>query len=427
MSFQATEWARGLPLHSLSAKFTLMMIGSYAGTDGTCFPSLGTLAEDTLQSVATVRRRVRELEDLGILVRFSRWTSPDGKVVLTQVGDDNRPLDCRQSSDELRLQLHVPAEVVKAKIEALGWDKKRHTDQWDEQASEGADGVANCDPTPLQSDTLPGAKPVQPAPSQAADTPGVSPGSHPLNRPLKSLPESTPLTPRDAGGENAVDIGLRKIGDERLAIIKPIWPDDISNAEKASIILGALTDEEWADCQTGAKGYADFIKRRRAAGHDRIVKDFHNWARNQQWAGHLESGRRVEAVEQIRRVPIDSREGKAWAALHRIAHTSPRDWGDEFILHRPLTDQILALANTPPDREWVMITPAMVNQVGAWRAFLGRELGTLARPELLWDRNPGGVRGFLAPWPWPPKKDGTLSATAPDIGCSDAELADFNR
>src|ERR1700689_5529383 len=121
MSFQATEWARGLPLHSLSAKFTLMMIGSYAGTDGTCFPSLTQLAEDTLQSVATVRRRERELEQLGLLVRFARWRSPDGKVVLTQLGDANRPLDCRQTSDELRLNLTRTADQVAAKIIELGW------------------------------------------------------------------------------------------------------------------------------------------------------------------------------------------------------------------------------------------------------------------------------------------------------------------
>ena len=102
MSFQATEWARGLPLHSLSAKFTLMMIGSYAGTDGACFPSLGTLAEDTLQSIDTVRRRIRELEQLDLLVRLARWTSPDGKVVVTEIGDGIKPTGHRQSSDELR-------------------------------------------------------------------------------------------------------------------------------------------------------------------------------------------------------------------------------------------------------------------------------------------------------------------------------------
>ena len=112
MSFQAVEWARALPLDSLSEKFTLLMIASYAGTDDSCFPSLAKLAEDTLQSEATVRRRIRDLEALGLLVRMARWQSPDGQVVVRTVNGP-RPDDHRQTSDELRLLLKIaPTEVA---------------------------------------------------------------------------------------------------------------------------------------------------------------------------------------------------------------------------------------------------------------------------------------------------------------------------
>lgn len=406
MSFQATEWARGLPLHSLSAKFTLMMIGSYAGTDGTCFPSLSQLAEDTLQSVATVRRRERELEQLGLLVRFARWRSPDGKVVLTQLGDANRPLDCRQTSDELRLNLTMTADQVAAKIIELGLDRKRKPDEDDTVDKSPDGGVSDCNPPR-------GSTAVQPSPCQSSDTPGVAELCHPLNRNLKSSPETPPCIPPSGGVVEGQE--QRRVGEQRLSVAEPMWPDPITDANRAIVVLGVLSETEWADCRTGIKGYTAFIQKNRDAGHDRIVKDFHNWVRNRQWVGFITSGTAAQKAKQRTSVAIDSAEGLAWRALHQIARINPIESHATYLLvPGSPSPQLMALANAPSKESWSFIDESQINQIAAWRQFIVSEIGDRVRPELVSDRNWQGSRriwrrGFLAPWRWPPKKDGSIS------------------
>jgi hypothetical protein len=90
-----------------------------------------------------------------------------------------------------------------------------------------------------------------------------------------------------------------------------------------------------------------------------------------------------------------------------------------------LSAQALALDIAPPENEWVFIAANQVNQVSAWKEFLARELAGKPRPELCWDRNYGKGRGFYAPWPWPPRKDGRVSTGPPDTLCTDQDLDDF--
>jgi hypothetical protein len=423
MSFQATEWARSLPLHSLSAKFTLMMIGSYAGTDGTCFPSLTTLAEDTMQSVDTVRRRIRELEQLELLVRLARWTSPDGKVVVTEIGDGTKPSGCRQSSDELRLLLKTTGDDVEARIAALGWDKKKSHDQDDNPP----EGVANCQGG--EDSTA-----VPPAPSHSSATPPVAQLCNPLNRLSNSSEETAPLNPPASGGTIEADSDLKKIGRQRIATVEPLWPEPITNAERAVVILGSLTEQEWADCQIGVKGYAAFIRSRHDVGKDRTVKDFHNWARNRQWAGYLTKGAEVEQAGKRVHAKIDGDAGRAWRNLHTVGRVTPTEFDGQYLLPGMLSPQVMALANAPPPSDWVFIPESNKQQAGAWSSFLRSALEGKARPSLIDDRNWRGSeriaeRGFVAPWPWPPRKDGTLSTTGspPDTYMTEADVRDLDK
>jgi hypothetical protein len=410
MSFQATEWARGLPLHSLSAKFTLMMIGSYAGTDGVAFPSLDTLAEDTLQTVPTVRRRIRELEKLGLLVTFSRWLTPDGSVVRTAPRDIGPP-GCRQSSNEIRLQLERNSTDVLAALSRLTDDKIETADQEDGAGSEDHQEGINLTPSP---DTV-----LTPSPSHSLDTPGVSEPCNPLKRLSNSSSEATPPTPPDGGKGNVVRY-VRKKGQERLAQITPIWPEPVTNADRAIAILDALDDDEWAECLLGVKGFAAYIVERKAAGKDRTVKDFHNWARNRQWAGFLAKGREAQAAGQRIMVAVGSAEGRAWRTIYRIAGfaSEPFSASGQFLLPSPMTPQLLAFADAPAEAEWMFISAEQRQQVGAWSGFLRKVIGVKPRPELVSQRNwRRGHRieepGFVAPWPWPPRVDGSLSTGPP--------------
>lgn len=67
MSFQAMAWAvqHRLPVKE---KITLLILANYASNkDGDCYPSIGTLADDTGMSKDSVIRAIKELEDAGLL------------------------------------------------------------------------------------------------------------------------------------------------------------------------------------------------------------------------------------------------------------------------------------------------------------------------------------------------------------------------
>jgi hypothetical protein len=61
----------------------------------------------------------------------------------------------------------------------------------------------------------------------------------------------------------------------------------------------------------------------------------------------------------------------------------------------------------------VFVPAEQFNQCGAWKELIREALADKARPELAWDRNPGGRKGFMAPWPWPPRKDGSICTGPP--------------
>lgn len=397
MSFQATEWARSLPLDSLSAKFTLLMIASYAGTDDSCFPSLAKLADDTLQSVPTVRRRIREIEELGLLVRMARWTSPDGQVIVSQVGDGARPAKCRQTSDELRLLLHVTPEQVKTRVAAM---------RNDAGISSGETPVENDGTTGVEVEgegvNLGGGEGVnlQPPGYHPGETPGVSPGSHPLNS-NSNIQANKPPNPPSGGGQ-AVDQDL----EADVTEFAKRYPAPITNLPRLRLLLGAMDRPTRQRVLVAALGYAKYIEDMEKRRKPRAVKDADRWVAAGMWEGYVAAGTEVEQVKGTRLVPVESEEGKAWAVLHDIAHLKPLGFNGKYLLLQPLSPQGLTCATAPPVADWVFIPAVEVQQAGAWNAFLSRELAGKSRPVLAWDRNPGGALGFHAPWPWPPRKDG---------------------
>lgn len=72
MSVQAISWALTVKTGSPSAKVVLLAIANYADASGVCWPSQELIADQTEQSIDSVQRRIKELEDLGLLVRKPR-------------------------------------------------------------------------------------------------------------------------------------------------------------------------------------------------------------------------------------------------------------------------------------------------------------------------------------------------------------------
>jgi len=430
VSFQATEWARSLPLHSGSAKFTLMMIGSYADTEDCCFPKLARLAADTLQSVATVRRRIRELEQLGALTRFARWSSPDGQVVVTQasVKPEDRPLECRQTSDLLRLNLRLTADDVRAKISALGWDKPRQKGDDDADSGEGDDRPDSDEG--CQSATLPPGANLEPPGLQGCETPGVSPGSHPLNSNSKTYLNQNPQSPLSPECESA---GLAREEND-LAVQHAInrfgeaYPIPITNLPLVRQLLAAMTPDEREQVIIAAFGYRAFVREQ-----DRRAMDAHRFIRDGKWPGFVDKGRATmpKPPPQEFPAPAGGPLSKALAMARAISR------GPEQLMSvaGALRDEVL---RWEPPRGLLALAP-LFDQIGpwmpvvensrrwhAWRERLAECRVSMPKPRRLRLISPeerdreGRIirlaefeRGGLFPCGWPPSKGDRAETTGP--------------
>lgn len=72
MSHDATAWAKAQKTGSSSAKFILMTLADFAGTDYSCYPSVKKLADITELGESTVRQATKLLAELGLIRVFYR-------------------------------------------------------------------------------------------------------------------------------------------------------------------------------------------------------------------------------------------------------------------------------------------------------------------------------------------------------------------
>lgn len=75
MSHDATTWARAQKTGSMSAKFILVLLADYAGTDYSCYPSVKKLAAESEMGESTVRQATKLLAELGLIRVFYRHRS----------------------------------------------------------------------------------------------------------------------------------------------------------------------------------------------------------------------------------------------------------------------------------------------------------------------------------------------------------------
>lgn len=77
MSIAALNWAKHVTVGDAMRKSILFVLADYADEQGSCFPSQGTIAEQSEAGERTVRRILAEFEERGILTRKHRG-NPDG-------------------------------------------------------------------------------------------------------------------------------------------------------------------------------------------------------------------------------------------------------------------------------------------------------------------------------------------------------------
>jgi hypothetical protein len=128
----------------------------------------------------------------------------------------------------------------------------------------------------------------------------------------------------------------------------------------------------------------------------------------------------VSVEAKVAGYPCASVEGRAVAVLYDIVgagdffRTAVRK-ADRVYYRLPVTPRLAALAQAPSAADWATLAR---NQAAAWESFVAEHLTLQVRQRVR--------EGSRAPWPWPPRKDGALTATGPpDVLMSDDDLADF--
>ena len=145
MSHDATAWARKQQTGNTPAKFLLMMLADYAGSDYSCWPGQDKLAALTEMSERTIRRATELLVQQGLIRVFYRYR------------DNNSRRSCRY-----QLLLDGPATELP---ETVDWRSMKQLEP---------DSVTETPPDTL---TAPTGQAVQPHRSESPVIPPVDPST----------------------------------------------------------------------------------------------------------------------------------------------------------------------------------------------------------------------------------------------------------
>jgi hypothetical protein len=388
MSFQAMTWAIEQKTGSPRAKCVLWSIANYAGPLWFAYPKQDLIADESEQSSDSVQRYLSDLVEAGLvrrvkLKRFGRRTHDF--LILKPSPLFGAPVD--EILPHLPSGCDILGEAENATATGGSVDSEESRAPTDDS---GPDATATGGS--VSGSTLP---------PPAVDATALQ--RQPIEEPVRNL--NPTQSPSQA---EPLQVGEKEQSAyERFERFKRKYPIKVNDWKAAWPWFKALSeiDQEKAVVAAGRYGpECEKLARR--------PKDAHKFLRDRIFDGLCDP---VPTP-----LPRGSREWTAVATLHKIAGKENLIFGSKHAVdggiwyRKPITPQLLALASAKPDREWVALTR---QQAGAWNSLLAEHLEIE-----IWRRLTEGSR---APWPWPPRKDGTISITAPDIGCSDEELADF--
>lgn len=379
-------WARHLVIGDARAKSVLLALCLYADHRAIAWPSIATLAADTEQSENTIRSRLKYLDEIGVIARLPRWSD--------DAGIRNAESRGRRTSDDIQLATETTQESIDAARAARKAARGSRPEPLDETSTEDIEDIQDSnEPEGRGSNCGP------PQPEGGRST-CVDPY---MNSQLRK--EESPLTPKGEWGH-----------EKSWKKFEETWGEPILHQKLCREIWGKLTDAERELVTVAAAGYVAW---RRSQRRPPPVCNAQKFLREREaWPGYAARAPNASgAVVAIgTALAIDSPEGRAHAALCRIAHTSPLEIGGAYRRRAPLSVRGLALAAAPPEEDWIFIAADQRAQCAAWNELLVRELPGINRPQLVWDRNPGHRSGFLAPYPWPPNVKGEIYASGDSTG-----------
>ena len=226
--------------------------------------------------------------------------------------------------------------------------------------------------------------------------------------------KTPPLPP--SGGTRAVDheweefvsawgSPIPKLGLSRSAF------DRVETGKRSKLIASAKGYQAWL-------GTHPPQKRPTTQSAQSFIRDEAGW---EQWLRYLPADGGTPRVSP-NSYPIGSAEASAIIAMYAVARVRPFQTGGALVYRGDVSARVLAFAGAPDRSLWVWIEDR--NQIGAWSNFL-KDRVTVARPSLTVSRGVGESerRGMYAPWPWPPRADGTIAGSdANDTGPPDPEM-----
>jgi len=239
MSIKALNWALEIQVGDSLSKLILMAIANYADEHAVAWPSHGKLAEDCEMSTATVKRRIAQLEEQGLLVTFRAW--------MDEHGVRNRDGRGRETSKEIRLNLARTAAAPTRAPEPESEEEGVHTA-----------------PPPVTNEG------VLSAPHGVlCELPGES-LQHPPNEPPLNLKDSPP-TPQ---GVREVDLDQGSSEPDGFAEVWAMWPGhEVMKRHLAIQKFAALTEAEREHVRAAVPQYVAKLKQ---LGRTR-VENFHLW------------------------------------------------------------------------------------------------------------------------------------------------------
>lgn len=217
-----------------------------------------------------------------------------------------------------------------------------------------------------------------------------------LQEDSKPVPKDSPLPP--SGGLPVRD----DLWEEFVAS----WGEPIPKMQLARSAWDHAETTKHATIVAASKGYWTWLK-----GHPKppsaqsaqsFIRDVAGWA---QWLRYVPDAEGA-APPAPGSFPVRSREATAIATVYAIIgkmdfFRAVKARGGNVYHANPITPRLLALADAPPRAEWVTLDR---QQAAAWDGLVSENV-QIARNRL--------QEGASAPWPWPPRKDGTLSQAGP--------------
>ena len=407
MSIEAMNWARRIYVGDSLGKSVLRALADYADENGQCFPSLARLALDCDLSIDSVRRRIKVLEDAGLIVTFRAWMDEHGKR--------NQEGRGRETSRDVRLLL----DVVRTRASS--------------EESDAGDGPSDeREVAPLAGSKGPlatgeGSQQLGRGSTPARGGVALVP---PPNEPSSNR-ESPPLPPSGGRESELSDEGEGLTEPEHFAETWQEFPGhEVMDRRKALQMFSAMSPEERLHARHAVPLFAASLRR---LGR-KSVPNCDRWLRDKRW---LEFPAPQQEKPQLERrwIASGSAEHRALCVAAAIAGhpppglTADRERGQGLWWLGDVSQDLMALAALSAEQsdDWELYTPQEPN-FAAWRdrlqGWLGRPVE--ARPVFLEAFDPAihglpgshpdfkmrkRTLGMRAPFPWPPRRDGTFGSS----------------